>query len=177
MVMTTERGTRPPTIGRRFSAVGLSFVLVVLAEVFAFIGVAHLIGLGWAFLLLLAVSATGMYLLRHEGPRAWRQLREYSQTNGQAGTALSKHVTGVLASILIALPGFLTAIAGAALFLPPVRKLAGKGATAFATKRVSSATAGDLFGPRRVKVKVGKPVNVGGSAASDDSTPIEGEIV
>ncbi len=169
--MSTERGVRPPTMGRRFSVVGLSFVLAVLAEIFAFVGVAHLIGLGWAFLLLFAVSASGLFLLRHEGPRAWRQVRDYAQSPERPGSKLTKHLTGVFASILIALPGFLTAIVGALLFVPPVRTLAGRATAGFATKRVSSSMAGDLFGPRRVKVKVGKP-----TTPSDD-TPIEGEIV
>src|SRR4051795_2195672 len=103
--MSTERGTRQPTIGRRFSVAGLSFVIAVLAEVFAFAGVAYLIGIGWAFLLLIAVSMSGLWLLRHEGPRAWRQIREYAQASGRPGTLLNRHLTGVIASVLIALPG------------------------------------------------------------------------
>jgi UPF0716 protein FxsA len=170
VVTSTECGTRPTT-GRRFSVAGLSFVIAVLAEVFAFVEVAHLIGLGWAFLLLFAVSASGLFLLRREGPRAWRQIRDYGRMSERPGIEISRHLVGVFAAVLIALPGFLTAIVGAALFVPPVRTLAGRSATGFAAKRVSPSVAGDLFGPRRVKVKVGRP------AAADDSTPIEGEIV
>ena len=187
MVMSATGG-RPRTVGKRFSAAGLTFVLAVLAEVLVFVGVAHLIGLGWAFLALIAVSFFGLWLMRHEGPRAWREFRTVAAAGGRPGAKLTRHAVGLLAGILVAVPGFLSALVGLSLFVPPVRSLAGKAATGFATRRMSSGVAGDLFGPRRVRVKTG-PVQTfdsgrfdsgrvdSGPVDSDPQAPIEGEIV
>jgi UPF0716 protein FxsA len=164
--------------GKRFSPVGLGFVLALLAEVLAFILVGHLIGYGWAFLLLIGVSMIGGVLFVRQTPRAWRELRTVAAAGQRPGPQLVRHLAGLVGAVLIALPGFLTAIIGASLFLPPVRMLAGRAVTGFATKRMSSAVAGDLFGPRRVKV--GKKANVGpvdvpGSGLAGE--PIEGEVL
>jgi UPF0716 protein FxsA len=69
---------------------------------------------------------------------------------------------------LLTVPGFVTGAAGLLLVLPPVRALARRRTQRWAEKRVSAVVAGDLFGPRKVKVHQGTP-------RSD--TPIEGEIV
>jgi UPF0716 protein FxsA len=192
--MAGSTGTRQVRMGRRFSAAGLTFALTVLAEVLAFFGVAHLIGLGWAFLALFAMSMVGLWLLKREGPRAWRRFQAVTAAGERPGPQLTKAFLGLVAAILVALPGFLTGVIGLALLIPPVRALAGKGAIGFATKRMSSAVAGDLFGPRRVSVKVGKTVPTAsrqaassqaasGRAASGPAAPrsgdepIEGEIV
>jgi UPF0716 protein FxsA len=156
---------------------GLAFVGSLLAEILAFVLVAHLIGVGWAFLALIVVSFGGLWLLRHEGPRAWRRFRDAVQSGERPGVTLSRNVIGVLGAVLIALPGFLTAIIGAALFLPPVRALAGRGAAGFATKRMTSAAAGDLFGPRLVRAKVGKTFQDTDPVPAGAGDPIEGEIV
>ncbi len=183
MVMSTASGItgtgapRPRSVGKRFSAAGLAFVVSVLAEILAFVLVAHLIGIGWAFLALVVVSFAGLWLLRHEGPRAWRRFRDAVQSGEKPGPTLSRNVIGVIGAVLISLPGFLTAIVGAALFLPPVRALAGRGAAGFATKRMTSAAASDLFGPRQVRVKVGKTFHDSDPMPTDATDPIEGEIV
>jgi UPF0716 protein FxsA len=163
--------------GRRFSPAGLGFVLTVLAEVLAFIGVAALIGYGFAFLLLFGLSAIGLVLFVRETPRAWREFREVAAAGGRPGPQLTRHLAALVGAVLIALPGFVTAVAGASLFLPPIRKVAGKAVTGFATRRMSSAAAGDLFGPRRVRVKVGKVTRETPSEPTSVSDPIEGEIL
>jgi UPF0716 protein FxsA len=161
------------SVGKRFSVAGLAFVVAVLVEILAFVGVWHLIGFGLAFLLLLVVSGLGAFLLRREGTRAWRRFREVSEAGERPGPHLARAVVGLGAAILIALPGFVSGLVGLVLLVPPVRALAGRGAMGLATSRLSSATAGDLFGPRMVKVRVGTPTrDVPGA-----QTPIEGEIV
>ncbi len=75
----------------------------------------------------------------------------------------------------MAIPGFVTGVIGLLLFLPPVRAIAGRGATGLATRRLAPQLVGEMFGPRQVKVKVGTPVRTPGPA--DSSAPIEGEIV
>ncbi|HEY2794063.1 MAG TPA: FxsA family protein [Micromonosporaceae bacterium] len=158
--------------GKRFSPVGFGFVLSLAIEVLAFIGVGHLIGYGWAFLLLVVLSMAGLALFVRQTPRAWRDLRNVAAAGERPGPQLTRHLAGLAAAVLIAVPGFVSALAGVLLFLPPVRKVAGRAVTGFATRRISSSMASDLFGPRRVRVKVGNP-----APSSDPTTPIEGEIV
>jgi UPF0716 protein FxsA len=166
-------GPQVKSVGKRFSAAGLVFVLVVLAEILAFVGVWHLIGFGLTFLLLLVLSGVGVWLLRREGTRAWRRFRAAADAGERPGPDLARSVVGLVAAILIAVPGFVTGLLGLLLLVPPVRVLAGRGAMALTTRRLSSSVAGDLFGPRMVKVRVGKPTRDVPGAQS----PIEGEIV
>jgi UPF0716 protein FxsA len=72
-----------------------------------------------------------------------------------------------------------TGVIGLLLFVPPIRILAGHGAAGLATRRLAPNVVGDLFGPRRVRVRTGQPVHGASDAgaAADESTPIEGEIV
>jgi UPF0716 protein FxsA len=161
--------------GKRFSAVGLAFVLTVLAEVLAFIAVWHFIGFGWTFLLLVGVSVVGAVLVRSEGTRAWQRWRAVAAAGERPGPQLTRALVGLVGAVLVAIPGFVTGLIGLALFLPPVRAIAGRGATGLATRRLAPHLVGDLFGPRRVRVKAGAPVRDAGRF--DGSTPIEGEIV
>ena len=75
---------------------------------------------------------------------------------------------------------------GLLLLVPPVRRLARAGVQRAAERRVSSMVAGDLFGPRRVRVRRGAPAApppVDGDrrrpppAVDRRGGPIEGEIV
>jgi UPF0716 protein FxsA len=164
--------------GKRFSPVGFGFVLSLAIEVLAFIGVGHLIGYGWAFLLLVVLSMAGLALFIRQTPRAWRDLRNVAEAGERPGPQLTRHLAGLAGAVLIAVPGFVSAVVGVLLFLPPVRNLAGRAVTGFATRRLSSSVAGDLFGPRRVRVKVGKTTQPAPATTTfADDAPIEGEIV
>jgi UPF0716 protein FxsA len=72
--------------------------------------------------------------------------------------------------------------------LPPGRILARRGVERATERRVSSAVAGDLFGPRHVRVRQSAPVDEpsAGSAAGDPAGPasfgppgqiVQGEVV
>jgi UPF0716 protein FxsA len=69
------------------------------------------------------------------------------------------------------------------LLIPPVRKLIGQRAEASAARRLSPAAVGDLFGPRRVRVRRGETirepvVDPGPQTPPPPAGPaIEGEIV
>ena len=66
-----------------------------------------------------------------------------------------------------------------ALLVPPLRRLARGRVQAYAERRVSPSVAGDLFGPRRVRVQRGAGVGPrdGTGAGSAAGETIEGEIV
>jgi UPF0716 protein FxsA len=87
---------------------------------------------------------------------------------------VSDGLLGLLGGVLLVVPGFLTDLVGLALLVPPVRRGARSGVRRLAERRVPSALAGDLFGPRRVRVRVRR----GPPPPPDDAgAPIEGEIV
>ena len=147
-------------------------------EVFAFLAVAEAIGPGWAVLAVAAGCLIGLLLLRREGMRAWRRFRDAEDRGEPPGRRVSDRLVGLLGALLLAVPGFVTGVVGLLLLIPPVRMLARWSVESFATRRVSSAVAGDLFGPRRVRVRRGAPVRAEPGAPERSTGPtIEGEIV
>jgi UPF0716 protein FxsA len=111
----------------------VTILLLPLAEIAAFILVAALLGLGPAFLLMLASTLAGFLMLRRAGRDSLARLRvAMSDTNvsdtdsGAAG--IEAHAGGlftVLAGLLLFLPGFLTDLVGLALLIGPVRRWCG----------------------------------------------------
>lgn len=172
---------------RGFALAPLVAVLMAVVEIAVFVAVTHVVGAGWAVLLLLLSSAVGLWLLRREGTRAWRRFRVAAQGGTPPGAQVSDGLVGLLGALLLALPGFVTAVLGLALVVPPTRWLARDALGRAAVRRVSSAVAGEWFGPRRVRVHRGAalpddrvaPSDPAASAptASADGEVVEGEIV
>jgi len=151
----------------------------VVVEIALFVVVTHWLGIGPTLLLVVATSLLGAWLLRTAGLRAWRGLREAGMAGRPPGREVSQGLLGLLSGLLLVLPGFLTDLVGLVLLAPPVRRLAGRGVTRVAERRMPSGLAGDVFGPRRVRVRRGpayQPTPDGPAAPAADA-PIEGEIV
>jgi UPF0716 protein FxsA len=162
----------------RASLVGVSLLLTVIVEIVLFILVAHWLGVGLTILLVLATSLLGAWIVRTAGLRAWRRLRAAGMAGRPPGPEVSRGLLGLLSGLLLVLPGFLTDAVGLALLAPPVQRVAGRGVQRIAERRMSSAAAGNLFGPRRVRVRRGeayRPAPDGPPPPGD--APIEGEIV
>ena len=167
----------------------LALLGTAVLEIAAFVLVGRVLGFGWAVLLVMAASATGLLLLRREGMRAWRGFRAAAEAGRPPGDQVIDGLVGLLAGLLLALPGLVSGAAGVLLAVPPVRRLARRRIQVAAERRVSAAVAGDLFGPRRVRVFRGDPrqpaPDTGAAPAATvapvvDGTPgpaIEGEIV
>jgi len=159
-----------------FLPIGL--LLLAVAEFAVFIAVAHAIGAGWTVLLLAATSVLGLVLLRREGVRGWRGFQAAAEAGRPPGEQVSNSLVGLLGAVLLAVPGLISAVVGLLLMLPPVRGLARRGVRRATESQVSSAVAGDLFGPRRVRVRRGAPVPDDEPAVtSAPSQVVEGEIV
>jgi UPF0716 protein FxsA len=159
----------------------LPLVMLGLAviEIAVFVAVVHAVGAGWALLALVVASFAGLALLRREGIRGWRAFRAAAEAGRPPGAQVSNSLVGLLGALLLAVPGFVTAVAGLLLILPPGRGLARNGVERFTERRVSSAVAGDLFGPRKVRVRRGGYDDVA-SEPQRQTTPaarIEGEVV
>lgn len=155
----------------------LAGVVTAAAEVAVFILVGHWIGWGWTLLLVLAASLAGAALLQRESVEAWRRLREAARSGRPPGGQVIEGLVGLIGALLLAVPGLLTGVVGGLLLVPPLRRLAGREVERRAERRLPSATAGDLFGPRRVRVRVRRdqprPAEPDGGAGPT----IEGEIV
>jgi UPF0716 protein FxsA len=165
---------------RGFALLPLALAALAVAEVAVFLAVAHWIGAGWALLLLAVFTLTGMALLRREGIRGWRAFRAAADEGRPPGPEVTNSLVGLGGALLFAVPGFLTSIAGVLLLVPPFRGLARRGVEGFAARRIDPAVAGDLFGPRKVKVRRGDPLVVVPEQPSPSPAPsaaIEGEVI
>ncbi|HET6533161.1 MAG TPA: FxsA family protein [Actinoplanes sp.] len=162
--------------GLVFVPIGL--LLLAVAEIAVFVAVVHAIGAGWTLLLLAATSVLGLMLVRREGIRGWRSFRAAAEAGRPPGRQVSDSLVGLFGALLLALPGLISSVAGLLLVLPPVRGLARYAVERATERQVSAAVAGDLFGPRRVRVRRGAPLHT--PDPSPVQTPpeaIEGEIV
>ncbi|GIF60029.1 hypothetical protein Air01nite_61240 [Asanoa iriomotensis] len=152
----------------------LAILLTAAVEIAVFILVAHLIGFGFTVLLVLAASAAGVLLLRREGMRAWRGFRAAADAGQPPGNQVTDGLVGLGAGLLLAIPGLVSAVLGILLALPPGRQIARLVARRATERRISSAAAGDLFGPRRVRVRRGAPRPPDGGGGGGSARPPTG---
>jgi UPF0716 protein FxsA len=157
---------------QRLGLIGIGLVGLAVLEVVLLVLVAHQIGVLPTVLLVLATALLGGWRLRQEGSRAWRALREASAAGRPIGAEVSDGLVGLASALLLVVPGFVTDAVGLALLVPPVRRGARGGVRRLTERRVSPAVAGDLFGPRQVRVRVRR-----GAPDPETDAPIEGEIV
>lgn len=152
-----------------------------LAEVFALILVGEAIGLSWAVLIVVVASVAGLILLRREGLRAWHGFREAAAAGRPPGPQVADGLIGLGGALLLAAPGMITGVVGLALLTPPVRRLVRGRVRARAERRMTSAQAGEMFGPRRVRVwqedtTARSDVEPAGTGPETAET-VEGEVV
>jgi len=155
---------------QRLGLIGIGLLVTAVIEITLLVLVAQRIGVGLTILLVLAGVLLGAWLLQREGVRAWRALRRATADGRPVGPEVSDGLVGLLSALLLVVPGFVTDVLGLALLVPPVRRGARVIVRRTVERRFSSAVAGDLFGPRQVRVKVRR-----GTPETDE--PIEGEIV
>jgi UPF0716 protein FxsA len=156
----------------RVRTLPLLTLVTVVAEVTVFVLVGKAIGFGWTLLALIGLSVLGMVLVRRDGVRTWRRFRAVTEAGERPGPHLTRALAGLVGAALVLMPGFVTAVIGLALFIPPVRSLAGRGLSRVAERQLASGMAGQVFGPRRVRVRTGPP-----SADTQATGTIEGEII
>lgn len=106
----------------------LIFALVLLIgipilEIFVAVQVAHLIGGGLTLLLLVAMSFLGWRLLRRQGARTWREVRQALNEGRSPGRQASDGALILVGAALLTLPGFVTGAIGLLFLLPPIRVL------------------------------------------------------
>lgn len=147
----------------------LLLLVVPILEVMALIGVGKVIG-GWpTFLLLVAMSALGAWLIGHEGSRAWKALTDALRSGRMPARELSDGILVLVGGTLLLTPGFLTDIVGFVLVLPFTRPVARRVLEAIVSRR--------LLAQVSVVNTTWQQGPTSGSGRGKDDDVIEGEIV
>ena len=99
------------------------FIVVPLVEIYVIIQVGQAIGPWWTILLLVLDSILGSWLIRHEGARAWRALREALDSGRMPARELADGALILIGGTLMLAPGFVTDAFGILMILPVTRPL------------------------------------------------------
>ena len=90
----------------------LALVILAAAEIFVIVTVAHLIGGLLTAVLLIVSTIGGLWLVRRERRRAWNALREALASGSVPDRELADAAVILGGGALIAIPGFITDVAG-----------------------------------------------------------------
>jgi UPF0716 protein FxsA len=156
---------------RPVALVGLAAIIAVAIEVAVFVAVVKLVGLPWALAALIVLSVVGGWLVPRQGIRAWRRFRAAAAAGNPPGRQVTDGLVGLIGALLLAVPGFVSALAGMALLVPPLRWYARDRLERSVERRTSSAVAGNLFGPRQVRVRRGRASRSAGRGAGPTGQP------
>lgn len=99
------------------------FVALPLLELYMVIQVGQVIGAAWTILLLVLDSVVGAVVVRREGARAWRALRDTLARGGVPAKELADGALVLVGGTLLLTPGFVTDAFGLLLVLPFSRPL------------------------------------------------------
>jgi len=101
----------------------LILLLLVIAEIYVLITVGGWIGAWYTILLLIVFSLLGAFLLRREGSKAFRSLREAVNTRRPPHREVADGMIIFLGGLLMLLPGFISDVVGLLCLIPPTRSL------------------------------------------------------
>ena len=125
-------------MARRFpwSLLLVAFLVVPIVEIYVLIQVGQVIGAGWTVLLLVADSIFGSWLLKREGGRAWRALRQALNGGRMPARELADGALIVFGGALMISPGFVTDVVGLLAILPFTRPFARRVLSAVVARRL-----------------------------------------
>lgn len=113
------------------------FIGMPLLEIYVLVQVGQVIGAWWTILLLVLDSILGTLLIRHEGSRAWRALREAIGSGRMPARELADGALILVGGTLMLAPGFVTDAFGVLLILPVTRPVFRRLLTALIARRVA----------------------------------------
>lgn len=157
---------------RRLPWVLLALVGLVVLELAVIIAVGRQVGVLWTLLALVLMSVLGLWLLRREGARAWRSLRDTARSGEMPSRQIADGILVLVGGVLLMLPGFVTDAIGIILVLPFTRPLARPMLEAAIGRRVFH----DL-GVVRVTPTGPPPRTAGEGSARRPPDVVEGEII
>lgn len=153
------------------------FLVVPIIEVMAVIAVGKAIG-GWpTFLLLVALSALGAWLIGHEGSRAWRALSDALRSGHMPAHELADGILVLVGGTLLLTPGFITDVVGLFLVLPLTRPLARRAIEVVVSRRLLTAVPVMGGAWPGGSVRGGGDATRPGSRRTSGDDVIEGEII
>jgi UPF0716 protein FxsA len=168
-------------VGRGLAVAPLALAITIVLEIAVFVLLGGWIGYVWAVLLVLALSGLGLALLRREGVRAWRRFRVAAEAGERPGTHVTDGLVGLLGALLLAVPGLITGAIGVVMLAPPGRQVVRSRLQRTAERRLSPTVVGEMFGPRRVRVRraprSAAPHDDAGGPPQPPGPVVEGEIV
>ena len=167
MAGPNSRRSRPPLPRWLGPLVIALFVLVPILEIAVIIAVGRAIGGWWTLLLLVVESAIGAWIVRREGTRAWRSLREAFAAGEFPDRELVDGALVVAGGTLLLTPGFVTDIGGFLLVLPFTRPAIRALVMSVMARRAQGVIGlGRVLGGRR-----------GGATDARTGTAIPGEVI
>lgn len=125
----------------------VAFVVVPLAEIWAILQVGQLVGPWWTIVLLVLDSMLGAWLIKREGGRAWRALREALQGGRMPAREIADGALILIGGTLMLSPGFLLDAVGILLILPATRPVARRLLTTVVERRLVVVPTAGRFGP------------------------------
>jgi len=117
-------------------ALVVAFVVVPLVEIWAILQVGQLVGPWWTIALLVLDSMVGAWLIKREGARAWKALRDALQGGRMPAREIADGALILIAGTLMLSPGFVLDLVGLLLLLPVTRPLARRILTTFVERRL-----------------------------------------
>lgn len=113
------------------------FVIMPIVEIYVIIQVGQVIGAWWTIVLLVVDSIFGAWLIKHEGGRAWRDLRDALNSGRMPATELADGALILVGGTLMLTPGFVTDAFGILLILPFTRPLFRRVLAAVVARRIT----------------------------------------
>ncbi|GIJ45542.1 hypothetical protein Val02_24280 [Virgisporangium aliadipatigenens] len=139
---------------RRWLSVLAIVGVVVLVGELALLGVViWKVGLPIALALVLAKLVLGGWALQREGRRGWRRFQDAAYARRPLGPEATDGAVGMFAALLVLLGGFVSAVVGGVVLIPPVRRWVARVVGRRIEGRLTPDLAGSVFGPRRIKVR------------------------
>ncbi len=115
----------------------LAFLVVPIAEIWVIIQVGQAFGAWQTLVLLIAESLLGGWIVRREGRRAWRALRQSVDSGRLPNRELTDGALVLVGGTLLLTPGFLTDVVGFFFVLPFTRPFARRVVTRWLARRAT----------------------------------------
>ena len=117
----------------------LAFVVLPIVEIYLLIQLGQVVGPWWTILILIADGVLGSYLIKHEGSRAWRALRQALDEGRMPATELADGGLILVGGTLLLTPGFVSDVVGLFFILPVTRPLARRMLAGYVTRKLVSS--------------------------------------
>ena len=127
----------------------LLFVVLPIIEIYVLIQVGQVIGAWWTVLLLVADGVLGSWLMKREGTKAWRALREALDERRMPARELADGALVLIGGTLLLTPGFVSDSAGVVCVLPVTRPAVRISLTRFLTRKFLSGPGAPGYTSRR----------------------------